>query len=128
MLGAPGLVDLRGRIPERTAAAPLQRDSLACVCSNIDRAQHALGMQILLENPASYLALEASTISEGVFLRTVVARTGSPSCSTSAMSTRPRSTWASRRCSYIDSFPIEDVREIHLAGLSEEATMTAAAC
>ena len=55
---------------------PYNSESLTCVCRNVDHAQRGLGMQVLLENPASYLFLDETVMREGAFLRVVVKRTG----------------------------------------------------
>jgi uncharacterized protein (UPF0276 family) len=99
---------------------PYNGESLASVCDNVDRAQRELGMQILLENPASYLALEASAMSEGAFLRAAVARTGCGLLLDIGNVYVSAINLGFEAMGYIDSFPVEDVKEIHLAGLSEE--------
>lgn len=99
---------------------PYNSESLACVCRNVERAQRALGMQILLENPASYLAIEASDMSECAFLRAVVARTGCGLLLDIGNAYASAINLDFEAMGYIDSFPIEEVREIHLASVSEE--------
>jgi uncharacterized protein len=103
------------------AALPLPHnsDSLARVCTNIDQAQQALGMQILLENPASYMRFEASTMSETGFLRAAADRgdcgllldIGNVTISAINLDGEPMDT--------IDAFPIEHVQAIRVAGFSE---------
>ena len=55
---------------------PYDRATLDRVCRHIDRVQERLGCRMLLENPATYLEFEASTMSETTFLREVLERTG----------------------------------------------------
>lgn len=99
---------------------PYNAESMACVCSNIDRTQHALGMQILIENPASSLTFEASTLDEGAFLRTVVERTGCGLLLDIGNAYASAVNLGFEAMGYIDTFPIEDIQQFHLAGLSEE--------
>ena len=51
-------------------------DTLARVCAHVDQAQEALGICLLLENPATYIAFEASEHAEADFLSEVVCQTG----------------------------------------------------
>ncbi len=55
---------------------PLTEESLDLVCRNVGAAQDALGRQILMENPATYLQFRHSTIPEPEFLAALAARTG----------------------------------------------------
>lgn len=55
---------------------PYTEATLACLADHIDEVQEALGRQMLLENPSSYLAFTESTMSEAEFLRAVSDRTG----------------------------------------------------
>jgi uncharacterized protein (UPF0276 family) len=98
---------------------PYNGESLACVCRNVERAQRALGMQVLLKNPASYLTLEASVMGEDAFLRAVVARTGCGLLLDVGNVYASAINLGFEAMGYVDSFPIEHVQEIHLAGLSE---------
>jgi len=98
---------------------PYNSESLTCVCRNVDHAQRALGMQVLLENPASYLFLDETVMREGAFLRVVVKRTG---CSLVLDVTNVFVSAVNLGCEpmdLVDSFPIDDVRLLHLAGFSE---------
>ena len=52
------------------------RATLDRVCDHIDETQDALGLRMLLENPSTYVALEASTMTEAAFLGEIVRRTG----------------------------------------------------
>lgn len=54
---------------------PLTEEALAVVCTNIARAQDALGRTMLFENPSTYLALPG-TLTEWEFLAEMVCRTG----------------------------------------------------
>lgn len=55
---------------------PLTEESLEVVCRNVDETQEALGRQILMENPSTYLQFRHSTIPEPEFLTALAERTG----------------------------------------------------
>jgi uncharacterized protein (UPF0276 family) len=100
---------------------PYTAETLARVVEHIDQIQNALGRQMLLENPSTYLAFAESTYSEIDFIAEVVRRTG---CSllldvnnVYVASTNQR--WDP--VAYIDAYPLAHVQEIHLAGHSREA-------
>jgi len=94
--------------------------TLSRVAAHIDEVQEALGRQMLLENPSSYLAFDESEMTETQFLREVVARTGcgllldvnNVFVSATNLKTSPRA--------YIDAFPLDAVGEIHLGGHDED--------
>lgn len=102
---------------------PLRYDarSLDRVCAHIDLVQSRLGMRMLLENPASYLAFDDSDIDEAVFLDRVVARThcgllldiNNVFVSCHNLGADP--------AQYIDALPLRAVGEIHLAGHTRDA-------
>jgi uncharacterized protein (UPF0276 family) len=105
---------------------PYNEISLAHVCAHIDEVQDVLGVRMLLENPATYVAFGASTMSETEFLRAVARRTG---C---GLLLDVNNIYASAvnhgfdARAYIDSFPIELVGEFHLAGFAEDRDSTGA--
>jgi uncharacterized protein (UPF0276 family) len=88
---------------------PYTSKTLWNVCDHIDEVQSELGRQMLLENPSTYLAFSESTYSEIEFIAEIVKRTG---C---GLLLEQWDTF-----SYIDSFPLDKVQEIHLAGHMEE--------
>ncbi|WP_133666758.1 DUF692 domain-containing protein [Paraburkholderia sp. BL10I2N1] len=55
---------------------PLTEEALDVVCRHVDQVQTALGRQILVENPSTYLRFAHSTIPEWEFLAQVAQRTG----------------------------------------------------
>ncbi|MCG7519012.1 DUF692 family multinuclear iron-containing protein [Ruegeria sp. Ofav3-42] len=99
---------------------PYTDDTLARVCAHIDEVQETVGRQMLLENPSSYLAFEESTWSEPDFLREIARRTGcgllldvnNVFVSATNLDFSPQG--------YIDAYPLEKVREIHLGGHDED--------
>jgi uncharacterized protein len=95
---------------------PYTRETLGRVCEHIDQTQSAMGRQMLLENPSSYLAFEESGYAEADFIREIVARTG---C---ALLLDINNVFISSRNlgfspeAYLDDFPLDRVSEFHLAG------------
>jgi uncharacterized protein (UPF0276 family) len=99
---------------------PYTQSTLALVCAHVDEVQTKLRRPILLENPSTYVRFAHSTLAETEFLGEVAARTGcellldvnNVMVSATNHGTSPQA--------YIDTFPVEDIGEIHLAGFSEE--------
>ncbi|MGE4243644.1 DUF692 domain-containing protein [Ramlibacter sp.] len=101
---------------------PLAYDAgaLARVCDHVDRVQARLGCRMLLENPATYLELEASTLAEAQFLGEVVARTG---CGLLLDVNNVHVGCVNRdgdAHEYLEALPLHAVGEIHLAGFARE--------
>lgn len=98
---------------------PYTEETLARVAEHIDEVQSVLGRQMLLENPATYLTFEESTIEETDFLGELVRRTGcgllldvnNVFVASTNHNLDPRA--------YLARFPLSAVREIHLSGHSE---------
>lgn len=55
---------------------PYNKESLKIVCDNINKTQDYLGCKILIENPASYIAYNITTMSEAEFLNKLTSYTG----------------------------------------------------
>ncbi len=55
---------------------PYTEEALDTVTMHVDQTQAAIGRQILIENPSSYLRFRHSTMSEAAFLTELVRRTG----------------------------------------------------
>ena len=99
---------------------PYTRAVLDRVCEHVEALQEALGRTILLENPSSYLAFEASTMVETDFIAAIARRTG---CGLLldinnvfvSATNQQTSAW-----DYLDAFPLDAVGEIHLAGHAED--------
>jgi uncharacterized protein (UPF0276 family) len=100
---------------------PYTPQTLARVAEHIDEVQTALGRMMLLENPSSYVRLAESSIPEADFLAELARRTGcgllldvnNVFVSANNNSTDPQS--------YLDAFPLDRVKEIHLGGHDREA-------
>ena len=98
---------------------PYTEETLARIIEHIDQVQSHLGRQMLLENPATYLLFEESTVPETTFLSEIVGRTGcgllldvnNVFVASTNHKLDPRA--------YLTDFPVQAVREIHLSGHSE---------
>lgn len=100
---------------------PYTAETLSRVVEHIDQVQTALGRQMLLENPSTYLAFAESTYSEIDFISEVVRRTG---CGllldvNNVYVASTNQQWDPT--AYIDAYPLDHVQEIHLAGHTCEA-------
>lgn len=100
---------------------PYTAATLARICTHIDQLQEVLGRQMLLENPATYLAFAATEMTEVDFLAQIVRRTG---CGllldvNNVFVSATNQGWDAR--AYIDAFPLHAVGEIHLGGHDTDA-------
>jgi uncharacterized protein (UPF0276 family) len=100
---------------------PYTDETLAQVADHIDEVQEALGRQMLLENPSTYLAFAESTWPEIEFIAEIVRRTG---CGllldvNNVHVSSVNQQWDA--LAYVDAYPLQHVREIHLAGHTREA-------
>ena len=100
--------------------APLNAATLIRICDHVARAQDALGMRMLLENPSSYSPLAESDIPETEFLAEVARRTGCGllldvnNVHVSAVNLGFDAE------GYLDAFPAALIGEVHLAGHAVE--------
>jgi uncharacterized protein (UPF0276 family) len=99
---------------------PYTSQALNCVVDHIDEIQTVLGRQMLLENPATYLAFADSTYSEVDFIAEVVKRS---ECAllldvNNVYVASVNHGWNPYR--YLEAFALDSVREIHLAGHTRE--------
>lgn len=95
---------------------PYTQPTLQRVVEHVDQMQQAIGRQILLENPSSYLCFEESTLSETEFLASVSERTG---CGllldlNNVFISANNIGFSAQQ--YLSDFPLDKVGEIHLAG------------
>jgi uncharacterized protein (UPF0276 family) len=102
---------------------PLAYDppTLKRVCEHIDQVQNTLKRPLLLENPATYLAFQRSTLDEADFIAEVIRRSG---C---GLLLDVNNVYVScvnhlrDPLAYLDGLPLHAVGEIHLAGFAEDA-------
>lgn len=97
---------------------PYDAATLERVCDHVDLVQEKLRTRLLLENPATYLLFESSTMSECDFLRSVATRTGCGLLLDIGNVYVSAINHGFEPMAYIDSFPIEEIEEIHLAGFA----------
>lgn len=96
------------------------RPTLDRVCAHVDQVQDRLQRQLLLENPATYVAFNTSTMAEADFITEVIRRTGCGllldvnnvhvSCTNHGLDT----------LAYLDALPLHAVGQMHLAGFTAE--------
>ncbi len=105
---------------------PYTQQTLARVVEHVEEVQTVLGRQMLLENPSTYIRFSESTIPEVDFLDEVSKRTGCGlllDVNNVFVSARNHGTQPQP---YLDSFPLDRVKEIHLGGHHEETDDTGA--
>ena len=95
---------------------PYSAESLARCCEHIDQVQEHLGRQMLLENPSTYVTFTESSLSEIEFLTSITEKTG---CGllldiNNVFVSATNHGYAPE--DYLETFPLERVGEIHLAG------------
>lgn len=99
---------------------PYTEETVARVSAHVAQVQDAVGRQMLLENPSTYVRFETSTISELDFLREVSDRSG---CRLLLDVNNVFVSATNHQYSpeeYIDAFPLDRVGEIHLGGHAED--------
>ena len=95
---------------------PYTEEALCVVADNIDRVQTALGRTILIENPSTYLAFDASVIEEPEFLVELARRTGCGIlCDVNNIYVSARNLGADPYA-YFPPWLVRSIGEIHLAG------------
>ena len=105
---------------------PYTEETLARISEHVDQVQSALGRQMLLENPSTYVLFAESTIPEVEFLRAIAERTGCGlllDVNNVFVSAKNHDTDA---LAYLERFPLDRVKEIHLGGHDEQADDTGA--
>jgi uncharacterized protein (UPF0276 family) len=100
--------------------------TLARVVEHVDRVQETLGRRMLLENPATYVLFEDSTIEETEFLAQIARRTGCGLLLDVNNVMVSSVNHGLDPIAYVDRFPMADVGEIHLAGYDETVDATGA--
>src|SRR5207249_3442728 len=99
---------------------PYTEETLRLVAAHIDEVQNTLGRPYLIENPASYVTFQFSTMNEADFLSEIVRRTGCQLlCDVSNVVVSAHN-MGYDAYDYIDNFPAAAIREIHLGGYTPE--------
>jgi uncharacterized protein (UPF0276 family) len=105
---------------------PYTEATLARVVEHVDEVQTVLGRQMLLENPSTYVCFSQSTIPEVDFLDEISRQTGcgllldinNVFVSATNHGTQP--------LAYLETFPFDRVKEIHLGGHEKDIDDTGA--
>lgn len=95
---------------------PYDEHTLNRVCDHIDHVQDVLERKILLENPSTYVAFEAATMSETDFIRAIARRTGCGLLLDINNVHVSATNHGYSALDYLADFPLLGVEEIHLAG------------
>jgi uncharacterized protein (UPF0276 family) len=99
---------------------PFDDETLHVVSAHVQEVQDTLGRTYLLENPSSYIAFIASTMSEAEFLNEIVLRTGCQLlCDVSNVYLSARN-MGYDAYEYIDAISGDSVGELHLGGFTPE--------
>lgn len=99
---------------------PYDEDALRVVVAHLNEVQDGLGRPYIIENPSSYVAFSASTMTELEFLNELVHRTGCQllcDVSNVHLSAHNMGYDAYR---FIDGLPVDAIRELHLGGFTPE--------
>ncbi|MGH6924732.1 MAG: MNIO family bufferin maturase [Propylenella sp.] len=99
---------------------PYTNETLTRVVAHIDEVQTAIGRNLLLENPSTYLLFEESTWSETDFLREIARRAGCGLLLDVNNVFVSATNHGFAAADYLADFPLERVGEIHLAGHSQQ--------
>ncbi|GAP36683.1 MNIO family bufferin maturase [Piscinibacter sakaiensis] len=97
---------------------PLAYDEAALrrVADHVDEVQAAIGRPLLVENPATYLQFEASTLAEAEFLAALVRRSGCGLLLDLTNAEVSAVNHAGDAAAFVRALPAASVGEIHLAG------------
>lgn len=99
---------------------PYTDDTMNRICQHIDQVQTALGRQMLLENPSTYIWFKESTWRETDFIREIARRAG---CGLLLDANNVHVTCTNQQWdanTYINDFPLGYVQQVHLAGHSRQ--------
>ena len=95
---------------------PYTESTLARVVAHVDETQGTLGRRMLLENPATYLQFDQSTMNETEFMRRIALSTGCGLLLDLNNVFISASNCGFLAKTYLADFPLEHVEEVHLAG------------
>ncbi|MGH2548735.1 MAG: MNIO family bufferin maturase [Thermomicrobiales bacterium] len=100
---------------------PYTDETLTHVVEHVDQVQDALGRQMLLENPSTYLTFAESTWTETDFIAEIVRSTG---CGLLLDVNNVHVACTNQNwdpVAYLNAYPLSHVQEIHLAGFAPDA-------
>jgi uncharacterized protein (UPF0276 family) len=96
------------------------RPTLDRVCRHVGRLQDALGLQVAIENPSTYLAMETATMDEGEFLHALVRRSGCALLLDVTNGLVSAVNHGRDPAGWLRAMPLHAVRQFHLAGHAED--------
>lgn len=99
---------------------PYNNETLQALCDNINRVQDALGCNIAVENPSTYLQWHGSTMDEAVFLAQASEQTGCRLLLDLNNIIVQAHNHGLNPDAYLNRFEADMIAEIHLAGHTEE--------
>lgn len=99
---------------------PYTDATLQRVCDHVDEMQEAIGRTILLENPATYVLFDDSTLAETEFMAQIAERTGCGLLLDVNNVFVSATNHGFSAGDYLAKFPLHAVGEIHLAGHVEQ--------
>ncbi len=106
---------------------PYTDEAVIRIVDHIDEVQSAMGRQMLLENPSTYVVFDASTMSEAEFIERIAARSGCGLLLDINNVFVSATNHAYSPEAYLDAFPLDLVQEIHLGGHAATTDETGAA-
>jgi len=98
---------------------PYTKEALDLVCANIARAQDALGRDMLIENPSTYIDFPGAEMTEWQFIAAMCARTGCGLLLDVNNVFVSATNHGFDPIAYLNGIPADRVRQIHLAGHSQ---------
>ena len=105
---------------------PYTQETLDRIVAHVDQVQHALGREMLLENPSTYLQFAGSTIPEAEFLSEIARRTGCGLLLDVNNVFVQATNHGTSAEAYLAAFPLTRVKEIHLGGHDAQSDETGA--
>ena len=117
----------RGRFLNDLLPIPYDDEALRTVVAHVDEVQDALGRPYLVENPASYVGFDGSTMTEVEFLAELVARTGCRLLCDVSNVYLSAVNMGYDPYDYIGGLPAGAVAQLHLGGYTREAQDDASA-
>jgi hypothetical protein len=111
----------RGRFMNDLLPIPYDGESLRTVAAHVDEVQDALGRPYLIENPASYVGFDGSTMTEPEFLAELVERTGCRLLCDVSNVYLSGVNMGYDPYEYIARLPAAAIDELHLGGYTREA-------
>jgi len=99
---------------------PYNEETLQIVSAHINEVQNTLGIPYLIENPASYVGFDSSTMKETEFLRELVQHTGCRLLLDVSNVVVSAHNMGFHAHDYIDDFPADATVEMHLGGFTSE--------